>query len=377
MDVTKIALAKSPFQHVSSAELANQVAAKKKAEKKLPVFYNTIGIYYPPLLSMEQCSSEPTASYKSRLALKGALIDLTGGFGVDSYYFSKAAHDVTHCEINEELSQIAAHNASVLDIKNISFISGDGLEYLRQYSHFATIYIDPARRSKAGKVFRLADCTPNVVEHYNLLTSKADRIIIKTSPLLDISAGLKELPNVTEIHILSVKNECKEVLWVIDTNQQDQTTVKPIQFFSITLNEDEKVFSFFRGQEASSPVIAGTIGEYLYEPDAALLKSGAFDLIGNQYHLQKLHPQTQLFCADTWNKDFPGKVFKIKEITPFKELKKQTDLKGNVIVRNFQETPEALIKKYKIRSDKTGFLIFTQSTAMGYMVIKAEVVQYY
>lgn len=368
-------MSKSPFPGVDSKELANQISAKNKAAKKLPTWFNTEQIYYPSTLSIEQTSSEKTAAYKSELIKGGSLIDITGGFGVDSFYFSKVAGQVTHCEIDTELSQIAAYNAGILKRHNIRFLTLDGINYLKNTDEtFDTLYIDPARRSENKKVFMLKDCTPNVIEALPMLLNKAGRIIIKTAPLLDITAGLKELQNVSEIHIVSVKNECKELLWVID-----KISTESVKILAVTLNENKREFVFNMGddKDAEENIVEESPSGYLYEPDAALLKSGAFHLIGETYGLQKLDKQTQLFVSTRKNDKFPGRIFKIHRIISTGELKKEKQLTGNVIVRNYRDKPENLVKKYKIKSHDTRFLLFTQSKKDGFIVIDAEIEQHY
>jgi len=375
-DVNQIALAKSPFDGITPAELATQISAKKKAEKKLPTWFHTENIYYPPVLSIEQTSSEVTARYKSKLAKGNALIDITGGFGIDTYYFAKKVKEAIHCEINPELSAITQNNAQVLEAKNIKFKVGDGIAYIQNHgSLFDTVYVDPARRSEKGKVFMLKDCSPDVVTNLNALLKKTSRIIIKTAPLLDISAGLTELTQVSEIQIISVKNECKELLWIIDKEFDKDTKIT-----AVTLNNGiEKEFSFYRSEANGSIQFAKSLGagEYLYEPDAALLKSGAFNLIGLTYNLIKLHAQTQLFTADFIKTDFPGRIFKIEAILSTGELKKEPNLKGNVIVRNYPAKPEDLVKKYKIKADQEQFLIFTRIANGENIILKASIIQYY
>jgi len=372
-DVNKIALSKPLFKDISSAELASQIAAKKKSIHKLPTWFNTENIYYPALLSIEQCSSEPTANYKANLIKGTSLIDLTSGYGVDSFFFAKKTNHVYSCEINEELASISAHNTKILGAENIEVISTDGIEYLKTApKSFGTIYIDPARRNQSNKVFKLKDCTPDVTEHLNLFLSKADRIIIKTAPLLDISAGLTELKNVTEIHIVSVKNECKELLWIIDKDFTGETKI-----VCATLNETEKKFEFqIAEQQTKTNVSTSTPFGYLYEPDVALLKSGAFNLIAERFGLNKLHQQTQLYFSNQINTEFLGRIFKIEFLLSLNELKKEKHLLGNVIVRNFPERAENLVKKYKIIPNHDDFIIFTQNTN-GYLAIKAKIIQHY
>lgn len=374
-DVHKVAMGKSPFPGIEARELAAQIAAKKKSVRKLPSIYACKGIYYPPLLSIEQCSSEITALYKSGLATGDTLIDLTGGFGIDSLFFARKIAKVTHCEINEELSAIAAHNASMLQQNNMLFIASDGLAYLSIVEEtFGTIYIDPARRSSAGKVFMLKDCTPGVVEYLDLLLFKSQRVIIKTAPLLDITAGLKELRNVKEIHIVSVRNECKELLWVLE-----KTIAAAPKIVSVTLNDAVKEFSFYKGEELAAAALLETTPSsgFLYEPDAALLKSGAFNLFGARYGLKKLHGQTQLYYANEVNPDFPGRIFKINGIVSTGELKKSKQIKASVISRNYPDKAEQLVKKYRIKPDDQLFLIFTQSSKDGHLIIEAEILQHY
>ncbi len=373
-DVHQIAMGKSPLANIEARELANQIAARQKSVKKLPTWHQKPGIYYPPVLSIEQTSSETTALYKSRLAAGKTLIDLTGGFGIDSYYFSLVIPAVTHCEINTDLSEIAAHNAQVLGRDNISFVAADGLEYLKDRAEkFDTVYIDPARRNSQGKVFKLAECSPNVVAHLDLLLEKAERIIIKTAPLLDISAGLKELKNVAEVHIVSVRNECKELLWLIN-----KTPPQEIKIVAATLNENEKSFAYFWDETIENPALNnGSLKKYLYEPDVALLKSGAFNRIAIEYQLEKLDQNTQLYTSDLFNNNFPGRIFSIlNTITPA-SLKKDKDLKGNVVVRNYPDKAENLVRKYKIKPDNHKFLIFTQSKGMGNVIINAIIEQHY
>lgn len=381
-DVHLAAMSKSPFPEISSRELAEQIASRQKAQKKLPLWYSTPGIYFPPSISIEQSSSEVTAAYKAELARGNSLIDLTGGFGVDSHYFSLKVASVTHCELNPELSEIAAHNAVVLGRDNVRFVAGDGLTYLASVTgDFDTLYIDPARRGETGKVFRLSDCTPDVTTHLDLLLKKSSRLIIKTSPLLDIAAGLKELRKVSEIHIVSVRNECRELLWVID---KDTGAENAPALIAVTLNAQRKVF---RVDAKPAPAVhaagnhfATATGPFLYEPDAALLKSGAFDEIGTRYNLRKLHPQTQLYTGDTVNTAFPGRIFKAVRLLSsgeLKESKREKQRKGNVLVRNYPDRAELLAKKYRISPDQERFFIFTKSTAEGLLIIEAEILQHY
>jgi hypothetical protein len=372
-DVSKIALSKPVFEGVSSSELAGQIAAKRKSTHKLPTWYQHKCIYYPSLLSIEQTSSETTAAYKANLATGETLIDLTAGFGIDSFFFAQKMERVISCEINPDLSAISAHNASLLGAANLTCIDQDGIEFLTSYSSsIDTIYLDPARRSGSSKVFKLADCTPDVTKHLPLFFAKAQRVIVKTAPLLDISAGLNELQQVKEIHIVSLKNECKELLWVMDKNHNGDTKI-----VCATINETVKVFSF----NLSAVQTAAQIGDelpagYLYEPDVALLKSGGFNFIGQHFQLQKLQQHSHLYFSNEVKPAFLGRIFAIEALLSLNELKKEKELVGNVIVRNFPEKADSLVKKYKIKANNDDFIIFTQ-TVHGYLVIKAKIIQHY
>jgi 16S rRNA G966 N2-methylase RsmD len=372
-DVNKIALAKSVFVNVSAAEIANQIAAKKKSISKLPTWFKQQNIYYPALLSIEQCSSETTGAYKASLIKGNSVLDLTAGFGVDSYFFSKQAKQVLSCEINAELAAITTHNCTVLGAQNQKVLATDGIEFLENTElNFGTIYIDPARRKNSGKVFKLKDCTPDITSILPLLLQKAERIIVKTSPLLDISAGLNELKNVSEIHIVSVKNECKELLWVIDKIPSSETHI-----VCATLNQTNKILKFpFSALQDTTTISIEEPHGFLYEPDVALLKSGGFNFIAQKFNISKLHQDSQLYYSDQINPDFLGRIFKVKTLLSINELKKDKALVGNVIVRNFPANAADLVKKYKIVPSDNDFIIFTQ-TLKGYLAIKAEIIQHY
>jgi 16S rRNA G966 N2-methylase RsmD len=372
-DVHRIAMSKSQFPQVSGQEIAGQIAARKRAEKKLPTWFTHEQIYYPALISIEQSSSEVTAAYKSTLIKGDQVIDLTGGLGVDAYYFAQLAKSVVHCEINAELSEIAAHNAQILGANNIKFLPTDGIAYIKSSeAQQGTVYVDPARRSEAGKVFLLKDCTPNVVDNLDELLSKSERIIIKTSPLLDISAGIKELKHVSEVEVISTRNECKELLFIIDKGYQG-----PVKITSVAINATIKKISFPESEAEAPELVQAGLLMYLYEPDVALLKSGKFNEIGREFGLQKLDVQSQLYTSNDFIQEFPGRIFRITDSVSITNLKKQKQLAGNVIVRNYPDKPERLIKQFKIKPAAEEFLIFTKIHNVGYILLKAQILQYY
>jgi 16S rRNA G966 N2-methylase RsmD len=356
-DITKLILKGSPFDAVSIQELATQIVSKQKAEHKLTSWFQTKNIYYPEKLNIEQTSSESTANYKASLVCGASIIDITGGFGVDCFYFSKHFKKVTHCEINEELSAIATHNYQQLKIKNSTTFCGDGLEYLaNNEKKFDCIYIDPSRRDTAkGKVFLLKDCEPNVPENIDLLFSKTSQILVKTAPILDITSAIHELKFVKEVHVVAVHNEVKELLFLLEKDFN-----APIQIKTINIGKNERQSFQFKYKEDLYSEYSEPLS-YLYEPNAAILKSGGFHQVTNQLNVEKLHQHSHLYTANILL-DFPGRRFKVKHVLPYdkKKLKKLLPRnKANMTTRNFPKTVAQIRKETKITEGGTVFIFFT------------------
>lgn len=357
-NIAKLALQKNPFPNMEWIAVLNQIEAKAKSKDKLPHWFAAKNIIYPSKISVEQTSSEKTAFYKSELVSGESLIDLTGGFGVDDFYFSKKLKNVTHCEINAELSQIVKHNFEQLNVKNISYHSGDSLEILTQLnSKYDWIYIDPSRRNDAkGKVFMLKDCLPNVPEHLDFLFNYSDRILIKTAPLLDISAGLSELKNVKSIHIVALENEVKELLWELHKNHLGKTILKTINI----VKENRDTFEFVLDENPEIPEY-GLPENYLYEPNSAIMKSGGFDEVGTFYKLKKLHKHSHLY-TNSEIIAFPGRIFEIENTFRYHKKEMKNFLEGkqfNITTRNFPETVESIRKKWKIKDGGNQYCFFT------------------
>lgn len=356
-DLTKLILKGSPFEDITIQELANQITVKKKSEKKLPSWFQTVDIYYPPKLNLEQTSSEATAKYKANLLKGKNLIDLTGGFGVDCVAFSKRFEQVTHCELNTELSEIAAHNFTQLQATNIRTIQGDGIDHLTKSSEeFDCIYVDPSRRSDVkGKVFLLEDCEPNIPLHLNSLLEKVDTILVKVSPILDISSALEELNHVKEVHIVALNNEVKELLFLIERYYDGSVQIKTI---NLSKTEDQ-IFDFTLGLETQSTYDQPKT--YLYEPNAAIMKSGGFHQIASAFPVSKLHQHSHLYTSEELI-DFPGRSFVIKEVLAYdkKKIKKLlSSSKANVTTRNFPKSVEQIRKELKIKDGGMDYLFFT------------------
>lgn len=356
-DLPTLILKGSPFEKVSIQEIAEQIQCKSKALSKLPTYFLKEGIYYPKVINIEQCSSETTALYKSMHVSGKLLIDLTGGFGVDTYYFSKKMDQVIHCEIDEELSKIVDHNAKVLDTFNLSCEPTDGINYINSSSKmYDWIYVDPSRRNeKKGKVFQLKDCIPDVSEELPAMLKHSQRIMIKLSPFLDLASSMKGLEFVREIHVVAVKNEVKELLFIVEKNYQE--TCKLI---AVNINKSK-----FRILEGSFPSVAKASyslpKKYLYEPNAAILKAGLFNEVSSQLHVNKIHANSHLYTSDQLI-DFPGRRFEIicvERYQPKLLKKKLSGTKANITTRNFHDSVAQIRKNTGIKEGGDNYLFFT------------------
>ncbi|MBG6187575.1 THUMP-like domain-containing protein [Flavobacterium sp. CAN_S2] len=356
--ISKLALQKNPFPEVDWIRILNQIEAKSKAKDKLPNWFATKNIIYPSKISIEQTSSQKTAQYKASIVSGESLIDLTGGFGVDDYYFIEKIKNVAHCEINLELSAVVKHNFEQLNVSNITCYSGDSLDTLQILNKkWDWIYIDPSRRNDAkGKVFLLKDCLPNVPENLDFYFKNTEAILIKTAPLLDISAGLSELQHVKTIHIVAFDNEVKELLWEIHKSFSGNTTIKTI---NITKDKSD-TFEFILNEESNSSKFS-LPQKYLYEPNSAIMKSGGFDAVSSFYNLNKLHKHSHLYTS-TEIKSFPGRVFEIQKILSYNKSEMKSFLENtqaNITTRNFPDGVESIRKKWKIKDGGNSYCFFT------------------
>ena len=358
-DIMSVLLHKPIFEGITQKELVEQIEAKKKCQDKLPTWFNTPNIYYPNKLNIEQTSSELTAQYKAQIVDGKSLIDLTGGFGVDSYFFSKKMESVLHCEINPELSEFALHNFEILGQANIECFPVNGIDFLKNSSsNFDWVFVDPSRRNdKKGKVFLLEDCLPNLPEHLPLLFEKAQNVLVKTSPLLDIKMGIIELNFVKEVHVVAVQNEVKELLFILEKGFKGSIEIKTINLQPKQNDE----FDFLLEKEQHINIDFGEPASYLYEPNAAILKSGGFKSVAKAYGLKKLHPHSHLYTSEEIL-DFPGRRFKVQHILPYskKSLKSISLSKANITTRNFPISVAELRKKHKIKDGGDCYLFFTK-----------------
>lgn len=367
-DIQKLALKKNPFPDFDWKTIINQIHAKQKAQHKLPTWFNTKNVLFPSVLSIEQTSSEPLAKFKSSLISGKKLIDLTGGFGIDCYYFSKHFTKVVHCEFNEELSDIVASNITAFGIQNIKTSKGDSLETLQQLNeYFDWIYIDPARRSDSKqKVFLLKDCTPNVPENLTEYFKFTNRILIKTAPILDISAGIQELEFVKKIYIISLENEVKELLWILEKDFKNQIELEAV---NIDKNGNEIRFSSQIEDDLFCDIDEPM--QYLYEPFSSVMKTGNFNKIANYYKVSKLHQHSHLYTNNELI-DFPGRKFEIENVLPYQKKEMKTffeNQKCNITIRNFPISVEEIRKKWKIKDGGSKFAFFTTNNKNEKIVI--------
>lgn len=356
-DIKTLALKKNPFPVYEWSWILNQIQAKQKAEKKLPTWFSNEDVIFPSTLSIEQTSSETLAKFKAELISGEKLIDLTGGFGVDDYYFSKRFKKVVHCEFQEDLSAIVQHNFKVLNADNIETVSGDSISYLEQSTeNFDWIYIDPARRDdKKTKVFLLKDCTPNVVELQEFLFERSDHILIKVAPLLDISSILNELDNVKAIYAIGLHNEVKELLIILEKGFIGQS-----ELIAVNISNDGTIHhDTFSLNDAADSKLSRPLN-YLYEPFSSYLKIGAYNDISTKFNVTKLHKHSHLYTSNELV-DFPGRCFKIEQIIPYnkKDIKFLENTKCNITTRNFPLKVEEIRKKHKIKDGGDLYAFFT------------------
>lgn len=369
-DITKLAFAGSPFPNILIQVLLEQISSRKQIKSKLPLWYNTPNIYYSPKLNLEQTSSEITAKHKSNYIKGDTLADLTGGFGIDCYYFSLKMNSVTHLEQNESLSEIAKHNFLVLNAKNVTCKTGNSLELLE--GKYDTIYADPGRRTEnKNKVFLLEDCLPNIPKYLNHILNHTNFLMLKTSPMLDIKQGLSELEDVTAIHILAVNNEVKELLWFIETGSS--ITEPKIFTFNYT-KENVQTFESNLNDDISAAYDKPL--NYIYEPNAAILKSGAFNKIANQLEINKIAPNSHLYTSESLI-DFPGRRFEVIQVLPYhkKEMRKFNKRKANITTRNFKESVAQIRNKWKIKDGGEDYLFFTTLQNNDQVVIQCKAIK--
>jgi len=373
-DIRQLALQGCRDKEVDMPLALSQIAGRQTARRKLPSWAALDGLLYPPHLNMEQCSSEQTARYKATIAKRllssyatpTSLVDLTGGFGVDFAFMSEAFDEATYVERDAQLFAISSENFKIL-VKNVKTVNGDGIDFLHGLSHATMIFMDPARRDNhGGRTYGIGDCTPNVLEIKDELLQKADVVMLKLSPMLDWRKAVSDLGEqyVSEVHIVSVQNECKELLIVL---QQ-----QPSGPFPVYCVNDDTVFLYHPSSTSSSEISHLSSFAFLYEPNASIMKAGCFDAVCSAFSLRQLAHNSHLLVSDQFVADFPGRSFRVLSISSMnkQELKKlsQTVSQANITVRNFPMTVAELRKKLKINDGGDSY-IFATTLADGQRVL--------
>ncbi|MDZ4716697.1 MAG: SAM-dependent methyltransferase [Cytophagales bacterium] len=360
-DVGALLLKKKVLHGVSAEWIAHQIQGRKKIKEKLPRWYNTRGIVYPPSLHLEQSSSEETAAVKCEGLRGKRAADLTGGFGVDSYFLSTVFEHIDYVEPDGKLLAIAAHNHAILGAGNIRHHHTTAEKFLQSATaSFDLLFVDPSRRTAARKVFQLKDSLPDVVALKSILLQKAPRVLVKSSPLLDLKHASREMEGIEKFTVVSVNNECRELLlWMGGKEVLDPL----IEALDITRNATRTSISFTWAEEKAAVVRFAAPQSYLYEPHAALMKAGAFRLLAQKFNVGKLAADTHLYTSLLPVNDFPGRVFKIVEqISLDKKLK--TRFEGgyaNILRRNHPLSVADIKKKTGLREGGIHYLICTRT----------------
>lgn len=364
-DVRQLALRGHKCPDVDLQYALEQIAGRQKARTKLPSWAAIDGIVYPPHLSMEQCSSEVTARYKASIAGKGALfVDLTAGFGVDMALISQGFQKAVHVERQPQLCAISSENFRLLGLNHIEVVCGDGVAYLHTMRHADLLFIDPARRDvHGGRTYDISDCTPNVLEILDEMLEKADRVMIKLSPMLDWRKAVADLGKVNEVHIISVDNECKELLLILSK------TMKPLRVFCVNNDECFEVVEGISSQPRPLPQDM----RYLYEPNASVMKAGCFDLIEQRFGVVQLERNSHLFVSDKEILGFPGRQFLIEKRTSMNKRELKAALadvdQANITVRNFPMSVAELRKRLKLKEGGDVYIFATTISDEGHQLL--------
>ena len=378
-DVRSLALQAKKYPQVDMAMAVVQIAGKQIAEAKVPTWYRTEGLLYPKHLSMEQCSSEATAIYKAGLVEGETFADLTGGFGIDCSFLSRKFKKADYVERQAELCELAKHNFPLLGL-NIDVHNEDGVEYLKRMQPVDCLFLDPARRDgHGGKTVAISDCEPDVSALEELLVEKARKVMVKLSPMLDLSLALKDLKHVCEVHIVSTDNECKELLLIL----QKETASSEVSIHCINslgaLNGYRiyQEYAFTQEQERTSDCpLTHEVEAYLYEPNASLMKAGAYRSLTQAYPVKKLHASSHLYTSEHFIEDFPGRKFQVEAVSGFgkKELKAflQDMEKANLTIRNFPSSVAELRKRLKLKEGGDDYLFATTLADESKVMIKCK-----
>lgn len=397
-DVRQLALKGGQHPGVDMPLALQQIAGRQTARQKLPSWAAIDALLYPPHLSMEQCSSEQTARYKAQLAARlcadfgqkswsedpkkdrlshetePSFIDLTGGFGVDFSFMARQFERCVYVERQQALCEVAQHNFSLLGLRQAEVVCADGVDYLRRMNHATVIYLDPARRDRlGGKTVAISDCTPDLLSLKEQLTAKSLFVMVKLSPMLDWHQAVAQLETdevkVCEIHVLSVRNECKELLFVLSKQLRKPPTLHCVnddQAFICSPNDSSVATPPYVSSEEMRP------GLFLYEPHASIMKAGCFSAVSAQLGVRKMAPNSHLFISDRDLPAFPGRKFRIQALSSMNKKELKSVLCGvrqaNITIRNFPLSVAELRKRLKLKDGGSSY-VFATTQADGRHVL--------
>ena len=375
IDIFQLILKQPVFPEVSNKEIAEQITSKLKSKKKLPSWFGTKNIYFPNKINIEQTSSELTAEFKSSIIAGDRMIDCTGGFGVDSYYFSKKFKSLIYIERDQSLYNITKLNSDKLGVTNTIHLNEDGLQYVKNIkTEFDLLYIDPSRRNlKNKKVHFLSECTSVIDSSLIKALSKFKTILIKCSPIIDIKKTIDDLETVIEIYIIGINNEVKEILFKLCKRGE-----KKIKVSCIDLNKRKYDLSFnYNEINNKENRYTSEPQKYLYEPNSMILKSGAFNLICDRYKVNKLNPNSHLYTSDKLI-DFPGRKFTVLNIMIYskKTLKKLSLKQANITTRNFPLDVKEIRKISGLKDGGNDYLFFTTNNLDDLIVIQTKKIDF-
>lgn len=434
-DVRELALKAKRVEGLDLPLALDQIAGWQIASKKLPQWASCEGIVYPPHISMEQCSSQFTAQYKSEIAqtllapaatvrarvsdsgesdnqttksepqlsdsaesvmqtaksafqlsdspesdtlvAKRAMVDLTGGFGVDFSYLARGFSQATYVERQRHLCDLAEHNMAALGLDQARIVCGDGVEYLRQMGPVDFIYLDPARRDEHGsRTYAIEDCTPNVLELRDLLLAKSQYTLVKLSPMLDWRKAVADFDGtVREVHIVATGNECKELLLVLGQQVHEEPSAPRVFCVNDNQRIDYDSAAYTQGLRIGGKPLPEA-KNYLYEPNASIMKAGCFDLVEERFGVTQVGPSSHLFVSATPVADFPGRGFAIEAIGGMnkKDIKRLLNgtKQANIAVRNFPLTAPQLRKKLKLADGGPVYLFGTTMQGCDHVLLRTS-----
>lgn len=370
-DVPTLALKKAPVGTDVSLAL-RQIAARQLLQKKVPQWAENEDLLFPAHLPIEQCSSEASAQYKASLLQGQTFTDLTGGLGIDTYFISQSFIQTDYVEMQTELCNLARHNFVILNA-DVDVLNDAAENYLKHCEPKDCIFIDPARRDEHGhKTVSISDCTPDVSALQDLLLQKAKQVMIKLSPMLDISRAMEELRHVREVHVVAVANECKELDFILERDYQGvvqntcvnlMTCQPPLQF---TLEEEHN----------SQSRLADGVMNYLYEPNPAVMKAGCYKLLTHRFDVFKLHKNSNLYTSEQLIPNFPGRIFEVEGWASYNKKVKQNLLhdveRASIAVRNFPQSVAELRKTLKIFDGDAIYLFATTLKGEKMVMIRTK-----